>query len=172
VPAGCNSYYIINTTGVGLTVSFNYTDCGTDIFQSGNITVPGDGYELICSNSYPVITSNAQYVEVTYEGPCSVPTTTIPATTPPATYYPASRTSGQISSDDACNLFAFNGVWFTSQNPGDGSTAFSDSNGTIFNGNNEWYGIDLDGNGITFSARISPSGNLYSTTQCSGGGGF
>jgi hypothetical protein len=81
-PAGCNQYYIINTTGVGITIGYTYTDCADDISKSTSGSIGPDGYILICSKDvYPVVTSNAEYTEITHEGTCTVPTPT-PTPTP------------------------------------------------------------------------------------------
>ena len=103
-------------------------------------------------------------------------TTAAPATTTTTTQAPSnsySITSGQSTSDDSCNLFAFDVVWSLSSDPEDGNRFYTDSARTTpFNGGDQWFGIDLDGNGVTRSTRITSFGYLYSTTECTGGGGF
>lgn len=101
----------------------------------------------------------------------AAPTTT--TTTAQIVTYAGSRTSGQSTSDDACNLFAFDNVWFATPTPEDGARVYTDSTAsTPFNGGDQWYGIDMDGNGVSFSTRITSFGYMYSTTECLGGGGF
>ena len=103
-------------------------------------------------------------------------TTAAPTTTTSTTQivtYAGARTSGQSTSDDACNLFAFDNVWFATPTPEDGARVYTDSTAsTPFNGGDQWYGIDMDGNGVSFSTRITSFGYMYSTTECTGGGGF
>ncbi|HAY89258.1 MAG TPA: hypothetical protein DCY51_07440, partial [Bacteroidetes bacterium] len=103
-------------------------------------------------------------------------TTTVAPTTTTTTQLPSnsySITSGQSTSDDSCNLFAFDVVWSISSDPEDGNRFYTDSARTTpFNGGDQWFGIDLDGNGVTRSTRITSFGYLYSTTECTGGGGF
>ena len=67
-PSGCGQYYIINTTGVGLTVRFRWTNCTTQAFEYQ--TVEPDGFYLICSSTEPVAITNEEWGEVTYEGTC------------------------------------------------------------------------------------------------------
>lgn len=101
----------------------------------------------------------------------AAPTTTTTTTQAPSNSY--SITSGQSTSDDSCNLFAFDVVWSISSDPEDGNRFYTDSARTTpFNGGDQWFGIDLDGNGVTRSTRITSFGYLYSTTECTGGGGF
>ena len=67
-PSGCGQYYIINDTGVGLSVRFRWTNCNTGAFEYQ--TVGPDGYYLICSSTEPVAITNEGYGSVTYEGSC------------------------------------------------------------------------------------------------------
>ena len=83
-PVVCSQYYIVNTTGVGLSVTFTSTNCTTGATETR--TIAPDGYELICSSTEPVATTNGEYGEVTYEGNCGDPATPPPppvAPTPP-----------------------------------------------------------------------------------------
>jgi hypothetical protein len=102
----------------------------------------------------------------------AAPTTTTTTTAAPVVYEVA-VTSGQSISDDACSLFAFTPLWSIATTPENGTRYYTDSGlNNEFNGGDQWYGFDLDGNGVTVSARITSFGYLYSTTECTGGGGF
>jgi hypothetical protein len=118
----------------------------------------------------PATTTTQAPVTTTTAAPTTVAPTT---TTTTIVTYAGARTSGQSTSDDACNLFAFNNVWFATPTPEDGARVYTDSTAqTPFNGGDQWYGIDMDGNGVSFSTRITSFGYMYSTTECLGGGGF
>ena len=86
IPAGCNQYYIINTTGVGLSVTFTSTNCTSGATETR--VIGPDGFELICSSTIPVATVNADFGDVTYEGPCSITPTPTITTTPTPTSTP------------------------------------------------------------------------------------
>ena len=118
----------------------------------------------------PATTTTQAPITTTTAAPTTVAPTT---TTTTIVTYAGARTSGQSTSDDACNLFAFDNVWFATPTPEDGARVYTDSTAqTPFNGGDQWYGIDMDGNGVAFSTRITSFGYMYSTTECLGGGGF
>ena len=101
----------------------------------------------------------------------AAPTTT--TTTTAATVYPGAITTPNSLSGDACASFAFDGVWFATPTPEDGSRVYTDpSASTPFNGGDQWYGIDMDGNGVGWATQITSFGYMYNTVVCTGGGGF
>ena len=110
----------------------------------------------------------------------AAPTTAAPTTVPPtaapttaATVYPGSITTANSLSDDACASFAFDGVWFATPTPEDGSRVYTNSSATTaFNGGDQWFGIDMDGNGVYWVTQITSFGYMYNTVICTGGGGF
>ena len=103
-PVVCNQYYIINTTGVGVSVTFTSTNCDTGSTETR--TIPPDGYELICSSTEPVATVNGEYGEITYEGNCGDPTTPPPPTPVAPTPPPADNVFTVERADDGYSTYA------------------------------------------------------------------